>query len=141
MSSEGCKLEFSPLTTIQEIQKSFEKGFRLLKIEFYSQPHTVREKDVGRMMYPASYTLQQIGFRSSPVIIEVHGQMTVKQLEEVIARQTGLYVQVFRKSGKVWLETSATDNWTLAEQNEEAEALQKQLKKEEKENPEDHDIW
>jgi hypothetical protein len=35
----------------------------------------------------------------------------------------GLYVQVFRKSGKVWLETTATDNWSLYKQNEEGQEL------------------
>jgi hypothetical protein len=28
-------------------------------------------------------------------------------------------VQVFRKSGNVWLETSATDAWSLKQQNQE----------------------
>jgi hypothetical protein len=32
-------------------------------------------------------------------------------------------VQVFRKSGKVWLETTVTDGWTLEEQNLQGEAL------------------
>ena len=35
----------------------------------------------------------------------------------------GLGVQVFRKSGNVWLETTVTDSWTLKEQNDQGESL------------------
>ena len=31
--------------------------------------------------------------------------------------QYGIHVQVFRKSKSLWLETTATDNWSLREQN------------------------
>jgi hypothetical protein len=44
-------------------------------------------------------------------------------LEKVFQDNLGLYVQVFRKSGKVWLETTATDNWSLFKQNEEGQEL------------------
>jgi hypothetical protein len=47
---------------------------------------------------------------------------------------------VFRKSGAVWLITSATDNWTLSQQNEEGKSLAQHFK-EEKENLDDHDIY
>jgi hypothetical protein len=42
-------------------------------------------------------------------------------------------VQVFRQSGRVWLETTRTDDWTLAEQNKQGEELSKY--KNEKEKP------
>ena len=34
----------------------------------------------------------------------------------------GLHVQVFRRSGKTWLQTIRTDNWTLGQQDAEAAA-------------------
>ena len=34
------------------------------------------------------------------------------------------------KSGKIWLETSATDYWTLEQQNEEGKSLAKHFKTE-----------
>jgi hypothetical protein len=34
----------------------------------------------------------------------------------------GLHVQVFRKSGNIWLETSVSDHLTLSEQQERARA-------------------
>lgn len=140
MASAECKLTFSPTATIREIQEQFGNVFKWLKIEFYSKPHQITDKKVSRSMYPSHKSLVDIGYRLPSVSIAVDHNMSVKQLEETIQKMTGLYAQVFRKSGKIWLETSATDNWTLGEQNDEAEALQKQLK-EERENPEDHEIW
>jgi hypothetical protein len=43
--------------------------------------------------------------------------MTVAELERLFVENFGLNAQVFRRSGTLWLQTSATDNWTLAEQN------------------------
>ena len=39
------------------------------------------------------------------------------ELEKIFKDQFGLAVQVFRKSGNLWLETTMTDNWTLQQQN------------------------
>jgi hypothetical protein len=44
--------------------------------------------------------------------------MTVIELEKTFEEMLGLSVLVYRKSGKLWLETTMTDNWTLAQQNE-----------------------
>jgi hypothetical protein len=43
--------------------------------------------------------------------------MKVGELENLFAEKFGLYVQLFRKSGKVWLQTTTTDTWTLKEQS------------------------
>ena len=56
-------------------------------------------------------------------IITISPEMTVDELERGFDELYGLSVQVFRKSGKVWLETSVTDAWTLAKQNAQGEEL------------------
>lgn len=140
MALSECKLTFSPSVSIKEIQQEFSKVFKWLKIEFYSKPHSISEKKVLKNIYPSGKLLLDIGYRLPSFTIEFDAGMSVKQLEDIIQKKTGLYAQVFRKSGNIWLETSATDNWTLGEQNEEAESLQKQLKQD-KDNPDDHDIW
>ena len=43
--------------------------------------------------------------------------MKVNKLENIFKDQFNLAVQVFRKSGNLWLETTMTDNWTLQQQN------------------------
>jgi len=49
--------------------------------------------------------------------------MTVAEMEERFRDIYGLGVQVFRKSGTIWLETTVTDGWTLEDQNKQGEAL------------------
>jgi hypothetical protein len=55
-------------------------------------------------------------------VIEINDQMTISQLESIMG-QIGLFVQVLRKSGRVWIETSYTDDWSLQKQNEEGKML------------------
>lgn len=49
--------------------------------------------------------------------------MSVNALENTFEEMFDLDVHVYRKSGRSWLETSATGEWTLSEQNAEGEAL------------------
>ena len=55
--------------------------------------------------------------------INIVPKMTVKELEQQFLHLYGLFVQVFRKSGNVWLETTVTDNWTLEQQNRQGEEM------------------
>lgn len=43
--------------------------------------------------------------------------MTVAELEKQFEESYSLYVQVYRKSKELWLQTINTDNWTIAKQN------------------------
>ena len=64
--------------------------------------------------------------------IAITPRMKVIELEKIFLDDYGLAVQVFRESGRVWLETTMTDDWTLAEQNQQGEALSRHtIKREE----------
>jgi hypothetical protein len=41
-------------------------------------------------------------------------------VENAFEEMYGLSVQVFRKSGNTWLQTTTSDSWTLNEQNQKA---------------------
>ncbi len=138
MASDKHVLLFEREKTLKEIQKQFSSVFPLLKIEFYKTPHFLGDKDVSKNIFPGSASLASLGFGPKAIAIEFSDILTVKTLERTILQKTGFHAQVFRKSGKVWLETSATDNWTLREQNDEAESLQQHLKQQ-PENPADFD--
>ena len=49
--------------------------------------------------------------------------MTVGELEKLFRERFGANIQVSRKSGTLWLETTMTDNWTLKQQNEHGREL------------------
>ncbi|MFO0322871.1 MAG: hypothetical protein ACK504_10635, partial [Bacteroidota bacterium] len=62
---------------------------------------------------------------SNNPIIEFEEEMLVSDLENQFAEKLKLYIQVFRKSGKSWLETTYTDSWSLKKQNQEGVDLSK----------------
>ena len=53
----------------------------------------------------------------------VFDSMTVGQFEKSFLEKFGVMVQVSRKSGTVWLETTMTDRWTLKQQNDHGREL------------------
>lgn len=59
--------------------------------------------------------------------IDFSEQTTVQELEKKIEDQLGLHIQVFRRSGNIWLETTVTDEWTLSFQNEQGKELSEQF--------------
>jgi uncharacterized pyridoxal phosphate-containing UPF0001 family protein len=105
---------------ISVIQKEFEKRFPYLKIDFYKQGHAKGEGSRKENTWNTELTIKEVQKKDESGIINIHGLMTVAELESAFFENYGLSAQVFRKSGKVWLQTTATDNWTLAEQNQKA---------------------
>jgi len=103
--------------TIQEIQKEFHSKFPGLKIEFYSSHHEAGEGSPIREQIDPSQQLSVLGTSSSEAEFTIKPEMSVADFEQAFYQQFGLNVQVFRKSGNLWMQTTSTDHWTLAEQN------------------------
>jgi hypothetical protein len=77
----------------------------------------------AKLMLAGTKTLAEIKSFKGDGKIEINQNMTVDALEHEFENTFGLYVQVFRKSGRIWLETTATDEWTLLQQNQEGKEL------------------
>lgn len=101
---------------ISDIQKLFEKEFPYLKIEFFTKKHQSYEGSPKSQMVDKNTLISKLTDKSGQ--IEIHENMTVNEVEKLFEDMFGLHVQVFRKSGRTYLETSVTDNWTLKKQNE-----------------------
>lgn len=127
--------------TIESVQKKFNSELPFLKIEFFKDPHLVGTgSNIKRMYEAASMKLNDLYNNHKRGKISIDRNRTVRDLESDFQNQFGFFVQVFRKSGKVWLETSVTDGWTLDVQNEEGIRFNKDLKIE-RENFNDHDVY
>ncbi len=107
------------------IQEEFSTLFPYLKLEFFSKPHTVGGSSAKKLIKHNSKTLGECRTIHNKGKITITPQMTVSDLEQNFGDVYGLGVQVFRKSGRAWLETTVTDGWTLDEQNSQGEALSK----------------
>lgn len=115
-------ITISDTRSVADIQKEFTQTFPYLRLEFFARPHKAGKPSPRSQMLTAR-TLGECRTRHTTGDIQITPAMTVATLEEEFLSHYGLSVQVFRKSGKVWLETTITDGWTLAEQNAQGEAL------------------
>jgi hypothetical protein len=109
---------------ILKIQEEFNHAFPYLKIEFL---FTATKEGSMTRYYVHSHqkTLRECRTVHSIEKLVITATMTVADLEHYFNQIYGLRIQLFRKSGKLWLETTVTDGWTLEEQNGQGEALSK----------------
>ncbi|MFN0188193.1 MAG: hypothetical protein ACKVQV_05780 [Bacteroidia bacterium] len=122
------KILISDERKLMEIQRDFNSYFPFLKLEFFKVPHKIGEGSAKSLLLDSNKLIRDIRSNRPESHLEFKDEMTVNQLEELIFSKFGLAAQVFRKSGNVWLETSATDNWTLLQQNNEGAELSTQIK-------------
>ena len=119
------KIAINDHRKIFAIQEEFNTTFPYLKLEFFSKSHKPGGASPKTLIKNNSITLGECRTVHHKGDITIIPEMTVFDLEQNLSDVYGLGVQVFRKSGKTWLETTVTDNWTLAEQNKQGEDLSK----------------
>ncbi len=117
------KIAINDHRKIFAIQEEFNQIFPFLKLEFFSKPHKPGGASPKKLVKHTSATLAECRTEHNKGDITIVPEMTVCDLEQNFGDVYGLGVQIFRKSGKSWLETTVTDNWTLAEQNKQGEEL------------------
>ncbi|HEY0031037.1 MAG TPA: hypothetical protein VGC65_09785 [Bacteroidia bacterium] len=110
---------------IINVQEEFNTIFPYLRLEFFALPHKRGGGSDKKLIKENSKTFGECRSTHTKGNITITPQMTVNDLEQQFSTIYGLFVQVFRKSGKVWLETTVTDGWSLEEQNQQGEALSK----------------
>jgi hypothetical protein len=117
-------LHISQNRTLKETQDEFNSAYPFLRIEFYrnTDPGFARRHLNNTMLMTAA------GLRKDGEL-EIKDLMTVGQLENAFREKFGLQVQVSRRSGTLWLETTMTDNWTLKQQNDHGRELSEPVKR------------
>jgi len=117
------KITISDRRKIFAIQNEFSEKFPYLRLEFFNKPSAAGAGSSLKLIKHPSKTLGDCRTIHNTGSITITPSMTVCKLEENFRDVFGLTVQIFRKSGKVWLETTVTDGWTLEEQNKQGEEL------------------
>lgn len=105
------------------IQEEFTAQFPYLKLEFFSKPHKVGAPSSKKIMKHPSSTIGECRVIHNSGTLTLTPNITVSDLEQTFADVYGLSVQIFRKSGRVWLETTVTDGWSLEKQNDQGKML------------------
>lgn len=126
--------------TINGLQKAFNQHFPFLKIEFMRDNIRKGSKDLKNLVISTNEVVSKIQQKVHTGEIAFSDSTTVNALERTFLDDYGLHVQVFRKSGNIWLVTTSTDDWTLEQQNLEGESIAQHLKIE-PESADDHDIY
>ena len=112
------KIEIASSRLISEIQKEFNDQFPFLKIEFFrsTTPRLSKWNAANRISPTLEISKCQLQKKEG----ELHflDETKVEELENVFQKEFNLNVQVFRRSGNIWLETTMTDKWTLKQQND-----------------------
>lgn len=104
---------------VKEVQAEFMNAYPFLKIEFFRNGVTRELMHTKQKLVNINARLKDIAIlRKSEGLLDVNDNVTVEGLEKEFMDQFGLAVEVFRRSGNIWLETTMTDNWTLKQQNE-----------------------
>lgn len=113
--------------TIEDIKNAFHSRYQWLKLEFYKQPHAEGEGSPAQETITGNPTIGSIRTSHNEGDLKFDGSTSVADLEQRFWNIFGIAVQVFRKSGDKWLQTAATDSWTLNEQNEKGEEMNTRL--------------
>lgn len=117
--SKVMKIHVSEDKTIRDIQEEFQHNFPYLKIEFFHSAHRSGESSPKEKILDSKLSLRDCRWLHQSGSLTYSPQTTVGELEQAFRETFGLSVQVFRRSGKTYLQTTVTDPWTLEEQNSE----------------------
>lgn len=125
-------MKFNKQDTLSKLQKDFQSQFANLKIEFYKAAHQEGEGSSDREHLSSNLTLEDCGFQVESSFFDLNPEMSVGTFEKEFSEKFNLFVQVFRKSGNLWMQTTSTDHWSLKEQNRKGGASELHYQEKEK---------
>lgn len=109
-------LEISDDKQLKEIKTLFSAKFPHLKIEFFGEDHDAGEASSYKSMYDDEMYMKDIRSVHADGELSIDGHTKTGTLENKFKEHFGVNVQVWRKSGNMWLQTTTTDDWTLSQQ-------------------------
>ncbi len=109
-------LKVNGKSTTKELRDAFMDSFDGMKIEFFRHSHEHEEGSPKKDMVNEELSLSELNASIPELQLSIDEQMTVNQVEDLFKERLGLHIQVFRKMNMTWIETTATDSYTLREQ-------------------------
>ncbi|MFK7970754.1 MAG: hypothetical protein AB8F95_10320 [Bacteroidia bacterium] len=103
--------------TLKEISQAFNTKFPYLKLEFYCHTHKAGEGSPKEDRLSPKLTINEAGTFDHDEHFSINGHLQVRTFENTFQEHFGVGVQVMRKSGTLWLQCTATDDWTLTKEN------------------------
>jgi hypothetical protein len=104
-------------TQLYNIQLAFSEKFPFLKIEFFHHPHGQFSISPPFDEFTKDSTIGAANpLYNKEVNFWFDGRESVTYFEKRFFDEFGIGVQVYRKSGTTWIQTSKTDSWSLDKQ-------------------------
>lgn len=103
--------------TLKEISEAFNTKFPYLKLAFYEHVHAPGQGSPKSDQLDHKLTIAEAGTFDHDEHFSIDGHLKVRNFERNFQEHFGIGVQVMRKSGTLWLQCTATDEWTLAREN------------------------
>lgn len=119
------KITINDRRKIFAIQEEFNTMFPYLRLEFFAKANKLGGAASSKVIKHGNKTLGECRTIHNNGAMTISPSMTVADLEQRFNDVYGLGVAVQRKSGKVWLEVTVSEGWTLEEQNRQGESLSK----------------
>lgn len=123
MYKKNIDMQIHNTKQLKELQEDFNNTFPYLKIEFFSQPHDVGEGSDEKNILNNQLTVGEIRRNNIAGFIPLNDNMPVGFFEKLLESSFQLNIQVYRKSHGKWLQTWASDVWTLGEQNKRSKII------------------
>lgn len=112
------KINIQKNVTVDAIKQQFTSAFPFLKLEIFKRKSTPGHLSVDHIVAPGDALIQDVQPLLCTGVLNIYANTKVSELEHELASRFLLIAQIFRRSKNVWLETTATDNWTLQQQND-----------------------
>jgi hypothetical protein len=109
----------NPNTTVNELMCQFAEHFPFLRLALY--------EGMGNKKRAASENEYVLKFGTNSVEVIFESTAKVRDFIDYLEQILGWKVQILRSSGKLYIETSVTDQWTLDRQNQEGAELSSNL--------------
>lgn len=116
-------MEITDKKQLKDLQEEFNRQFPYLHLEFYRSSHKPGEPSNEKDTLTTDQLVGDIREVHNSGNFKIDGNMKVGDFEQLLRKLFGLNAQVKRKSYGKWLQTWATDVWSLNEQNRRGQIL------------------
>lgn len=96
-----------------QVRERFRDRYPMLDLHFYRSAHKPFRGNLETEELRADLPLTTLSPNIKDGTVNIDGEVTAISLEQALEEDFGLHVQLVRRSGRQWMQTSLTDKWTL----------------------------
>ncbi len=115
-----AELKIKKEIELSKIKEWFSTSFPNLKIEVFKEKHKDFKGNEAASLIKEDNIVVSLKDQTTESSFSLFEDYSTALVEHMFLAKLNINAQVYRKSGRVWLQTTTTDNWTLKEQMDRA---------------------